>query len=436
MGQQASLGELVGTVTDGLAAMRQLRDVLWQAGGPALGELFGTLDAVKRQAEATQVAVLAEAMDRGETTNPATTAEKGPTGASGGGHHGWVLRHGPSYTAGGTARLVRVAGAVWSGRVAGFADAVTCGRVGVGNAELILTEMARLEHRLVPAAVPTVWAAYLTLGESGGRAEVLGLRPRLLAEHGADGELQADQDAASRFRGLSQPFADGATFGYRLVLDAEGKAVLEAALGPLAAPRPADGVADLRGSDARRADALIDLVRRAVTAGQSVPVAAKAQLFLTMTLADLVDRVGAGTTVGGLGPGTLLAPDTVRRIACDAGIIPVLLGTAGQILDLGRTARWFTPAQAKALWLRDGGCTFPSCTAPAHWADAHHLWHWADGGPTDLANAALLCGFHHTHVHTQRLTGTVTPTGVAWDTRAGSYDLFLTEKQPGAPPDP
>jgi hypothetical protein len=66
----------------------------------------------------------------------------------------------------------------------------------------------------------------------------------------------------------------------------------------------------------------------------------------------------------------------------------------------------------------------------------HHLWHWADGGPTSLQNAALLCGFHHTHVHAKRLIGTVTPTGVAWDTRAGSYDHYLTQEQPGAPPDP
>ena len=420
----AALRELVGTVTDGLAALRGLQDVLWQAGGSELGELFGTLDAIKREAEAGQVAVLVEAMDRGETKSAAT----------GGSHHGWITHWGQSYVAQGTSRLLRVAEAVRSGKVAPFTDAVKSARVGILNADLVWKEMARLEHRLKPEAVPTVWAGYLSLGETCGRREILGLRQRLLAEHGAEGELQADHDAASRFRGLSQPFQDGGTFEYRLVLDAEGKCVLEAALGPLSAPRPGEGIADLRGSDQRRADALVELVRRAVAAGESAPISAKAQLFVTMKLDDLVNRLGAGATVGGLGSGTVLAPETVRRLACDAGIVPVVLGSKGEVLELGRTVRWFTAAQAKALWLRDGACTFPGCTAPAHWADAHHLWHFADGGPTDVGQAALLCGFHHTHVHKKRLIGKVTPGGVVWDLARGSYDLFLAEKQSGAPP--
>lgn len=150
------------------------------------------------------------------------------------------------------------------------------------------------------------------------------------------------------------------------MLDAEGKCALEAAIGPLSAPRPGEGVADLRDSGQRRADALVELVRRAVAAAESVPISAKAQVFVTMKLDDLVDRLGAGATVGGLGSGTLLAPETVRRLACDAGIVPVVLGSKGEVLELGRTVRWFTAAQAKALWLRDGSCTFPGCAAPAH----------------------------------------------------------------------
>ncbi len=67
----------------------------------------------------------------------------------------------------------------------------------------------------------------------------------------------------------------------------------------------------------------------------------------------------------------------------------------------------FTSAQLKALWLRDKHCTFPGCEAPAHWTDAHHLTHWLDGGPTNLNNAALLCGRHHTIVHRDQLAGSV-----------------------------
>jgi hypothetical protein len=79
----------------------------------------------------------------------------------------------------------------------------------------------------------------------------------------------------------------------------------------------------------------------------------------------------------------------------------------------------------RALWLRDRHCTFPGCTVPGTWADAHHLRHWADGGPTDLANGALLCGRHHTIVHRDRLTAQVTPAGVRWNRLPGSYDEAL-----------
>ncbi|MBR7742762.1 HNH endonuclease, partial [Phycicoccus sp. BSK3Z-2] len=65
---------------------------------------------------------------------------------------------------------------------------------------------------------------------------------------------------------------------------------------------------------------------------------------------------------------------------------------------------------------------------PARWTDAHHLTHWADGGTTDLDNAALLCGRHHTTVHTRRLTGRVGPHGLEWNLTHGSYDHLLAER--------
>ena len=91
--------------------------------------------------------------------------------------------------------------------------------------------------------------------------------------------------------------------------------------------------------------------------------------------------------------------------------------------------RLFTSAQVKRLWLRDGHCTYPGCDMPGQWADAHHLIHWADGGPTDLSNAALLCERHHTIVHTRRYAGALVEDGdgarVEWDLTVGSYDRLL-----------
>jgi hypothetical protein len=134
----------------------------------------------------------------------------------------------------------------------------------------------------------------------------------------------------------------------------------------------------------------------------------KTTLMLTMSYDDLAARVGAATVVGSTQGGSLIAPETVRRLACDANVIPTVLGSRGEILDQGRSTRLATPGQLAALWLRDAGCSFPGCTTPAHWCDAHHLVHWADGGASDLTNLALLCGRHHSVVHRDQLIGHVT----------------------------
>ena len=78
---------------------------------------------------------------------------------------------------------------------------------------------------------------------------------------------------------------------------------------------------------------------------------------------------------------------------------PALGGAPSQPLDVGRASRVITPAQRSALAVRDGGCVLPDCPRPPSWCEGHHLWHWADGGPTDLANLALVCRAHHRAVH-------------------------------------
>jgi hypothetical protein len=83
-------------------------------------------------------------------------------------------------------------------------------------------------------------------------------------------------------------------------------------------------------------------------------------------------------------------------------------------LDLGRASRLVTPRLFLALCLRDRGCTFPGCSRPPSWCDAHHVKHWRDGGLTDLSNMTLLCPRHHTIVHQKGYTTTVTATEVTW----------------------
>jgi Domain of unknown function (DUF222) len=141
-------------------------------------------------------------------------------------------------------------------------------------------------------------------------------------------------------------------------------------------------------------------------------VTTKATLVVTIDYDAQRDRVEAGTTL----TGDLIAPETVRRLACDATIIPMVLGSAGEILDVGRSMRTCPPKMLKALWIRDKGCTFPGCSRPPAWCDAHHVLHWSRGGCTDMDNMCPPCPRHHTIVHQRDLTATITSTGVVWHT--------------------
>jgi hypothetical protein len=96
--------------------------------------------------------------------------------------------------------------------------------------------------------------------------------------------------------------------------------------------------------------------------------------------------------------GTCLSPDTVRRLACDCGVVEATVDSREAPLSVGRKTRTIPAAIKRALLLRDRTCRFPGCDHRL-FLDAHHLTHWADGGETSLRNTTLLCGTHHSYVH-------------------------------------
>ena len=97
--------------------------------------------------------------------------------------------------------------------------------------------------------------------------------------------------------------------------------------------------------------------------------------------------------------GENLSAATLRRLACDAEIIPTVLNGKGRVIDVGRRSRRVGEALRCVLIARDGGCVWPGCDAPPSRCDAHHVKHWADGGPTNADNLALLCHRHHILLH-------------------------------------
>ncbi len=194
---------------------------------------------------------------------------------------------------------------------------------------------------------------------------------------------------------------------------AEDGALLLAALLPLTSPDPApdpeaDPATDLgagqerldrRDHGARLWDALIATAHHALDTGLPPEThGTPARLLVTLdqqTLKGDLEAAGVGTTADG----TELPPEILRRLACDAELIPAVLGTHGEVLDLGRLRRPVTTAIWTALMLRDRHCTFPACRRPPLMCHAHHLTHWANGGETNLDNLALLCGHHHRVIH-------------------------------------
>ena len=138
------------------------------------------------------------------------------------------------------------------------------------------------------------------------------------------------------------------------------------------------------------------------------PGPVKAVLTVTTTLDGL--RSGLAKA-GRLDTGLALSAAALRMLACDGLVVPAVLGTDSEVLDLGRAQRDFNRAQRRATALRDRGCVAPGCDQPPSACHVHHMWWWTLGGPTDLGNAALLCEFHHRMVHRQGWAMNLAPNG-------------------------
>jgi len=105
---------------------------------------------------------------------------------------------------------------------------------------------------------------------------------------------------------------------------------------------------------------------------------------------------------GGLhetGSGRILDVDLLRMVACDCSVTRIIFGPEGEILDVGRKTRVWTPAQRRAIVARDRHCQGKGCRAPARDCDIHHTDHWADGGSTSVAKGILFCRPCHTTEH-------------------------------------
>ena len=123
-----------------------------------------------------------------------------------------------------------------------------------------------------------------------------------------------------------------------------------------------------------------------------------ATVVVTMTLRQLLaDLDAAGVCT--LDTGGRISVAEARRLACSAGLVPIVLDGASRPLDVGRKKRFHTPAMRLAMGIRDGGCTAEDCDKPPAMTIAHHDHPWSEGGATDLTTGRLLCPQHHRRIH-------------------------------------
>jgi hypothetical protein len=202
--------------------------------------------------------------------------------------------------------------------------------------------------------------------------------------------LASEEDQQRRRAATLTPHRDGSG-DLRAHLTPETPATVQAALLPLAAPRPCREQRDERTAPQRRHDAIDAAASLLLRSGQ-LPASGgtPATVLLTLTLDQLESRTGLVTT----GHGGQLTVTAALRVAGEADVIPIVIATDG-ILATAAAAASPPPPHAAPSRPGDGGCCFPSCHQPPDWTEAHHVTPWQQGGNTDLDNLCLLCDHHH-----------------------------------------
>ena len=145
---------------------------------------------------------------------------------------------------------------------------------------------------------------------------------------------------------------------------------------------------------ARRADALVEVVERSLGTESGAGGGDRHQVVLHVDASAFIDDADGRCE---LDDGPAIAPETARRLACDASVVTMIDAPGGTPLDVGRKTRRIPARLRRAVLARDGICTFPGCDRPI--TEIHHRVHWANGGRTDLANLDGTCKYHHRLLH-------------------------------------
>jgi hypothetical protein len=273
------------------------------------------------------------------------------------------------------------------------------------------------EESLVAKAVNGMNARGL---RQAGRRMLDVVNQELADEQEAD-QLKGEEDHAEAETWLQLSDNDDGTFSGRFVIPEMQAHLLRSILERLTAPRrfsrnrrgePVEDESVDHGNwqglpfNERMGAAFVELIEHLPTDRLG---AASAAVMVHLPYQHLLDGLASAR----LDAGVRVSAEQARRLACEAGIVPAVLGGRSEVLDLGRVARLHTPGQRRALSVRYETCAIEGCARPFAWCEIHHPHAWSLGGRTDLDNGLPLCGHHHRRAHDERFRLVIDDSGEA-----------------------
>ncbi len=217
--------------------------------------------------------------------------------------------------------------------------------------------------------------------------------------------LEAEERRAAQKRRLTLSFDGHGTAHGRFTIPTAQAKMLQKLLHAFAAPGHVNTTKDGEGEKRtwvkarptaqRLGEAFCELIETYPSATAPDHGGYSGTIVLTATLENLRHDTGTAT----LDTGGEMSTAQARRLACEALIVPVVLGGHGQVLDAGEGRRFYSATQRIAMGVRDRGCTARGCDWPPGLCHAHHNTRWVDGGRTDLRHGRLLCPHHHARAH-------------------------------------
>ncbi|MET3961027.1 hypothetical protein ABIE44_000961 [Marmoricola sp. OAE513] len=295
-------------------------------------------------------------------------------------------------------------------------DALERGEVSVEQAAAVLRKVEALPRDLVdPETRARAEKDLVALAEHHNPRELGILGRRILdviapeiAEEAERRALEAEErEAASKAYFRMHSDGNGSMVG-RFKIPMLAGSILAKHLTAIAAPKhqvavhgavPTDPETGERlDRSMRLGAAFVEYLETRSAAGMPRAGGVPAVAVVTMTLESLLGGARAAT----LDNGERISAGEARRLACEAGIIPLVLGGRSEPLDLGRSRRFHSTAQRIAIGVRDGGCVVEGCDATAEMSHIHHLRSWASGGPTTVEDGVMICPRHHRFAHDDR----------------------------------